>query len=368
VAAVLRDVDLDQGFEQLTRGLDVEDRRRRRLRRRGWNAAAAGVALQIGGMIVSTFGRDSGQAGGSTAGATHAGHILILAGLAVAALGAFVALVGPSLYETDRPASGGRRVLGLVVPFAVVAVVAAGVATVQSTVLHGGNNSGTNVTTSAAPGAGAVLGLTSTNSDVNAASAIPDQPLDPATRQKLADQLVLARETALKYPTVADAVKAGMYLAGGFAPGSGAHYMSMAGVAKGIMADGVVNPAYPASFIYDGTKPTSRIVGLMYISLADNPPAGFAGPNDHWHRHFNLCVQYTGHGITTPFPADADITAAECTAIPGAQFMQKTVWMVHAWVVPGWESPDGVFSHANTDLRCGDGTYNTNAVGFCQGT
>ena len=177
----------------------------------------------------------------------------------------------------------------------------------------------------------------------------------------------MARETALKYPTVADAVKAGMYLAGGFAPGSGAHYMSMDGVMKGIMADGEVNPAYPASFIYDGTSPTSRIAGLMYISLKLNPPDGFAGPNDHWHRHFNLCVKYGGNGIQVPFPADADVTRAQCEAVHG-DFMQQTVWMVHTWVVPGYESPDGVFSHANPDLRCKDGTYDTNAMGFCQGT
>src|SRR5579871_76952 len=265
-AAVLRDVDLDQGFDQLTRGLDFEDRTHRlRLRRRGWNVAAAGVALQLGGLIVGTFGRDGGQAGGSTAGATHAGHIVLLAGLAIAALGAAVALIGPVLYESEHPAGNGRRLLRLVAPFAVVALIGAAVAAVQSTVLQ--DKAGTNVTTSAAPGVGAITGLTSTNSDVAASTAIPDSPLDSATRQKLAQQLVLARETAMKYPTVADALKAGMYLAGGFAPGSGAHYMWWAGISKGIMPDGEVNPAYPASFIYDGTSPTSRIVGLMYISL-----------------------------------------------------------------------------------------------------
>jgi hypothetical protein len=40
----------------------------------------------------------------------------------------------------------------------------------------------------------------------------------------------------------------------------------------------------------------------------------------------------------------------------------------HAWVVPGWESPLGVFSHDNPDVLCADGTTKANAVGFCQGT
>jgi hypothetical protein len=42
--------------------------------------------------------------------------------------------------------------------------------------------------------------------------------------------------------------------------------------------------------------------------------------------------------------------------------------MVHAWVVPGWESPEGVFSHENGNLRCADGTFNTDKNGMCQGT
>jgi hypothetical protein len=42
--------------------------------------------------------------------------------------------------------------------------------------------------------------------------------------------------------------------------------------------------------------------------------------------------------------------------------------MLHAWVVPGWESPLGVFSHNNPDVLCADGTVNTDVRGFCRGT
>jgi hypothetical protein len=56
-----------------------------------------------------------------------------------------------------------------------------------------------------------------------------------------------------------------------------------------------------------------------------------------------------------------------CAAKHG-QFMRETAWMVHAWVVPGWESPSGVFSHDNSDVRCANGSLKTDAVGFCQGT
>ena len=47
--------------------------------------------------------------------------------------------------------------------------------------------------------------------------------------------------------------------------------------------------------------------------------------------------------------------------------MRETLWMVHAWVVPGWDSPQGVFSHANIDLHCADGTDHTDKIGFCTG-
>ncbi len=196
----------------------------------------------------------------------------------------------------------------------------------------------------------------------------PDVPLDPATRTALGADLVVARGVAARYPTVASARAAGMMQAGKFAPGAGAHYISMANVDRGIRADGSVDPRYPVGFIYDGIHPTSRMVGLMYVSLAHNPPAGFPGPNDHWHRHSNLCIQYLPHGkIAVPFAPDRDVTRAQCDTVKG-DFMKETVWMIHAWVVPGWESPKGVFSHSNPDLKCADGTFNTDAIGFCPGT
>ncbi len=197
-----------------------------------------------------------------------------------------------------------------------------------------------------------------------AAEAEPDVPLDVPTRAALADQLVLARETAQRYPTVQDALNAGYFLAGGFAPGSGAHYVGIGGFAN---AQGM-DIERPGSLIYAGTAPDSKIVGLMYLgSGAGAAPEGFAGPNDHWHRHSNVCVKYGGpNGIEVPFPADADVTLEQCREV-GGSYMPITTWMVHAWVVPGWESPLGVFSHDNPNIRCADGTYQTDEAGFCQG-
>jgi hypothetical protein len=190
-----------------------------------------------------------------------------------------------------------------------------------------------------------------------AAELEPDVPLDAPTRALLAQQLVAAREVAMRYPTVADAERAGYRLVGGgFGPGAGAHYIGGRGF-------GAFDPANPPTLIYDGISPTSQIVGLMYLGGGATAPEGFAGPNDHWHRHSGVCLR----GSETLFPADTGVTAEQCRAA-GGSYMAITTWMVHAWVVPGWESPQGVFSHENPNLRCADGTYNTDALGRCQGS
>ena len=193
-----------------------------------------------------------------------------------------------------------------------------------------------------------------------AAEAQPDKPLDRATRLLLQQQLTAARAIAMKYPTVADAEAAGYHLVGGgFGPGAGAHYLGGFGG-----FGGQFDPSRPQSLIYDGINPDSQIVGLMYLGMGSaGAPEGFAGPNDHWHRHSNVCLR----GAETLFPVDADVTAAQCTAA-GGRFMPITTYMVHAWVVPGWESPQGVFSHENANLRCADGTFNTDKLGRCQGS
>ncbi len=192
--------------------------------------------------------------------------------------------------------------------------------------------------------------------DVMAEKA-PDKPVDPATHALLAQQLVMARASAMRYPTVAAASAAGYHLVGGgFGPGSGAHYIG--GFSMGL------DPSKPLALIYDGIHPTSQMVGLMYYAMGSTAPEGFAGPNDHWHRHSGVC---TGKGGDVLFPPDSSVTAAQCTKA-GGFYMSITGWMVHAWVAPGWESPAGVFSHENPDLPCADGTFHTDTIGRCQGS
>jgi hypothetical protein len=203
---------------------------------------------------------------------------------------------------------------------------------------------------------------TSCNTDEAAEVNIKDKPLDANTRALIATQLVAAREAAMKYPTVADAERAGMIVAGKFSPQTGAHFINIAGAISSTF-----DPSKPGSYIYDGISPTSKVIGLMYLGNGINPPQGFAGPNDHWHRHSNTCVVFSGGKIVVPFPADSSVTKAQCDAEHGT-FMRRTTWMVHAWVVPGWESPLGVFSHENPNVLCKDGTTKADSRGFCAGT
>jgi hypothetical protein len=174
-------------------------------------------------------------------------------------------------------------------------------------------------------------------------------PLDAATQHAFTAEMQTAREATIRYPTVADAKKAGLRAVGRFSAGSGAHYM----VANplGRLA---FNPSDPLMWLFAGNDDTSPVVGLMYFSIAPVAPEGFTGPNDHWHQHTGLCLTYGPEGVGLPLPIDQDATPEQCAAVHG-QFMASTGFMIHVWSAPGWESPKGVFSHDNELLVCADG-------------
>ncbi len=179
-------------------------------------------------------------------------------------------------------------------------------------------------------------------------------PLDLATADALGAELTEARQVALRYPTVADARDAGLLQAGEFIPGSAAHYVD---IAQGMATEFDIEK--PLAWLYSGTEPDSRLVGIMYYLVTDDPgaqPTGFTGPLDTWHVHSGACYRIEGDGtIHVPFSPDAGVERSACEAVEGAEFIEQTGWMVHAWVVPGWDSPLGVFSHDNPNILCADG-------------
>jgi hypothetical protein len=99
---------------------------------------------------------------------------------------------------------------------------------------------------------------------------------DGATRDLLGQQLTIAREAALRYPTAADAQAAGYHQSTPYVPRIGSHWLKPSALGNGF------DPGEPEMLLYDGNGLDARIVGLSYLGLTDpeTPPEGFAGPND----------------------------------------------------------------------------------------
>jgi hypothetical protein len=160
-------------------------------------------------------------------------------------------------------------------------------------------------------------------------------PLTHAQRIELEVQMQEARAVVDKYPTTSAALAAGYEKSTPYVPCIGAHYTNIGLAAK-------FDPSAPSELLYDGTDPDSKLVGLSYLVYHHGgPPAGFAGDNDHWHQHNangGLCLQ---GGVVV---GGEDVSPQECANRGGRKVLLIDVWMMHAWVVPGFECSWGVFS------------------------
>jgi hypothetical protein len=185
----------------------------------------------------------------------------------------------------------------------------------------------------------------------------PQTPVDQATRTQLEAQQVQARAVAVAYPTVADAERAGYRMSTVYVPCIGAHYTNIDLAQK-------FDPTAPSELLYDGTNPTSRIVGLSYLVWhPGGAPEGFAGSNDHWHEHnFNGGLCFNAFGVVV---GSEDTTAAQCAARGGKKVLLVDTWMLHDWVVPGFECSWGVFAPECPELggRTGGTAWDTPAPG-----
>lgn len=289
---------------------------------------------------------------------TNAGHALLVAGIALVVAGTALALVARGRSGAVRPVwrTGAAALL------AAALLAGAGLAA-QTSLAHGharGHDDdqeavgpahssaapATPATSAMVPGQELAAGGPGAEGDPPAhghgdGTFVPDQPVDPAARVRLGHELVAARAAALRYPTGADATAAGYRMVTRYIPRIGAHYIKVAAF------DEVFDPDVPEMLLYDGDGRDARIVGLSYLLRSAAEPRGFAGPNDHWHRHIGLCFDprsflVVGNGQTSD---------EECSRRNGIRLDGSDAWMVHAWVVPGWESPLGVFSAEHPDLR-----------------
>jgi hypothetical protein len=179
-----------------------------------------------------------------------------------------------------------------------------------------------------------------------------DEPLTPDETATLAAQIAATSELVERFPTIAAAEAAGWRRAGPFSPGLGTHYQ---GPSDGLGPDVGATPY----LVFDGLGPDAPLAGFMYLTYgSSSEPEGFAGRNDHWHYHERVCLVFQPDGsIDTPFGADLEgVTDQMCEAAGGA-FIAYTGYMVHVWSVPGYESPDGMFTELNRKVTCPDGTY-----------
>lgn len=194
------------------------------------------------------------------------------------------------------------------------------------------------------------------------APPVPLTRLPAETRAELIRQLSLTADVIRKFPTVKDAEAAGYRRAGPFIPGLGTHYVGGGRkIRNGRPTDEEI--LHPSSLIYDGLSPESPIAGLMYgyeepaARGESKQPEGFAGPNDHWHYHENLCMVPDSNGATNNLGPEAGRSAASCAARGGTLQMSVTPYVLHVWTAPAYTNPLGVFAHVNPAITCPNGTY-----------
>ncbi len=176
---------------------------------------------------------------------------------------------------------------------------------------------------------------------------------------KLDAELAEARAVALAHPHPGDAEADGWRKVTGYVPGIAAHYMKYAAV------DDVFDVSEPEMLLYDGDGPDANIVGLSYYILHSGntePTQGFTGPNDHFHRHVGLCMK---NGVVI---GDSQTSAEECAAAGGGKSTGDRGWMNHVWIVPGCESPWGMFSAATPLLEGELGQNSGTDGGGCAGS
>ena len=157
-----------------------------------------------------------------------------------------------------------------------------------------------------------------------------------ADQPQLDAELERARSVLDTVDTVEEAAARGYVLATSPSPGIGTHWVRWSQILEPFTPDN------PSMLLFDHTKSPPVLVGYSYAVQSKREPLGFTGKTDEWHRHAGLCVALSGWVIRERATGP---DACDGSYIAGADF-----WMLHAWVVPGWENADGIFAPANPKL------------------
>jgi len=167
------------------------------------------------------------------------------------------------------------------------------------------------------------------------AGPYPTVVLPPQDQAGLDRQWAAARRAATNLDTPEEAAEAGYVRAAAQGPGVGVHWV------KWSLVDAPFDPEQPAMLLFDERGGAAELAGFSYWLLSDDEPAGFAGANDHWHQHTGLCI--VNGWVDREMSAGPEACAG--TYLGGAD-----LWMLHAWVVEGYENRWGDFAVMNPRL------------------
>jgi hypothetical protein len=177
-----------------------------------------------------------------------------------------------------------------------------------------------------------------------------NQPMTPARRQLLGEQLDHVRRVVMSIGTVANAEKLGYRKNFQRIDGRGWEYINW-----GYWSDHV-DLDKPTMLVFADTKPDSRVIATAFNVLrsrAAGPPDTLPLEAMPWHFHHDLCRKgdsIIGNVETGPdgklYQRDFDRCVAQ-----GAKFEpQLDHWMIDLWLVPGWENPWGLVSSKHPDM------------------
>jgi hypothetical protein len=178
-------------------------------------------------------------------------------------------------------------------------------------------------------------GVPTSDSDHAHTDVSAEMVLGPADAPIFAAQWNAAQGAIAPHDTEDEALALGYVRATAPSGGIGTHWVLWSQIAKPF------DPATPSMLLFDERRDPPVLVGYSYALSSPARPAGFAGPNDHWHQHRGLCVD--GGWVVREQAPGPD--ACDGTYIAGGDF-----WMLHAWVVPGWDNRKGDFAPFNPKL------------------
>lgn len=178
-------------------------------------------------------------------------------------------------------------------------------------------------------------GVPATHEGHSSSDPVPEVELSPADAELFDTQWQAAQQAMAQRDTLEKAAALGYVRAAAPAGGIGTHWVLWSQIAKPF------DPATPSMLLFDERKHPALLVGYSYALQSPTRPEGFAGGNDHWHQHIGLCVD--NGWVVREQTSGPD--ACSGTYIAGGDF-----WMLHAWVVPGWDNRKGRFAPFNPKL------------------